>query len=504
MTTSEFPGGSTASHPLVPRVRSSVDAARVRRSWVFVLTTVAVIGDLVCASFAFDIARGLRANHRNLPALVASASDVQVSYSSLSIMAITLWIAALSFTGAYRTHRINRLWTQCGTALRSVTVLLAALGIGSMFVQLQPSRSYVVAAVVALPSLWLAWRMFLNALTGGLTFVGIGTERVLLVGAIDTNADIKRHLNRTSARRTRVVAEHAGVSDLASSTPSVLRAELIEDLERHIERHGVTSVIITDSNRVPEGTVRTLSSSLRQRSVSVVLMPSSPEAVSPAVDLHPIGDLMLLRVSSGQNGMVERMARTLVESLLALVTLIVLSPMLIVVVVLVKRTGGPIFFRQHRIGFGGEPFPMYKFRTMQPDAEARLRAEPDLYKQYVDNGYKLPADEDPRITPIGRTLRRTSLDEIPQLWNVARGHMSFVGPRPVLAPELELYGELTDAYTGVKPGLTGYWQINGRSDVGFPERAELDAYYFDHRNLKLDLRILLRTAITLASRKGAH
>ena len=482
-----------------------MDAARVRRSWVFVLTTVAVLGDLVCASFAVDVARGLRTDSTALPNLVAAAGSFRISYSELSIVAIVLWMAALSFTGAYRTHRINRLWTQFGTAIRSVTILLAALGIGSMFVQLQPSRSYVVTSVVSLPSFWLGWRLFLNTLTGGLTFIGIGTERVLLVGAVDTNADIKRHLNRTSGRRTRVVAEHAGANTTpASLTSSAARSELVDDLERQIERHGVTSVIITDSNRVPEGTVRTLSSSLRERGVSVVLMPSSPEAVSPAVDLHPIGDLMLLRVSSGQNSAVVRAARTVAESLIAMFTLMLISPVLIVVVFLVKRTGGPTFFKQQRIGFGGESFPMYKFRTMQPDAEARLRAEPGLYDTYIENGYKLPADEDPRITPIGRTLRRTSLDELPQLWNVVRGQMSFVGPRPVLAPELAMYGELSDAYTGLKPGLTGYWQINGRSDVGFPERAELDAYYFDHRNLKLDVRILLRTAITLASRKGAH
>jgi exopolysaccharide production protein ExoY len=140
---------------------------------------------------------------------------------------------------------------------------------------------------------------------------------------------------------------------------------------------------------------------------------------------------------------------------------------------------------------------------MAPDAESRLVRE-GLYERYVANGYKLPADEDPRITRTGRFLRRTSLDELPQLINVLLGQMSLVGPRPVVEKELDCYGPLVGAYTGVKPGVTGYWQVNGRSDVGFPERGELDAYYYDHRSLRFDLRILARTALTVVLRRGAH
>ena len=148
-------------------------------------------------------------------------------------------------------------------------------------------------------------------------------------------------------------------------------------------------------------------------------------------------------------------------------------------------------------------FTVYKFRSMAGDAEERLRRD-GLWEAYVANGFKLPPGDDPRITGFGAMLRRTSLDELPQLFNALNGTMSLVGPRPVVPEELACYGELTSVYTGVRPGVTGYWQVNGRSDVGFPERAELDAYYYDNRSLRVDLRILVRTIVAVVLRVGAH
>ena len=145
---------------------------------------------------------------------------------------------------------------------------------------------------------------------------------------------------------------------------------------------------------------------------------------------------------------------------MALLALVLGLPVLLAVAFAVAREGRPLLFRQRRVGRGGRPFTIYKFRTMAPDAEDRLHRE-GLYQRYVENGFKLPADEDPRITRTGALLRRTSLDELPQLWNVVCGQMSLVGPRPVLEAELASYADLVVAYTGVKPGVTGYWQING-------------------------------------------
>jgi exopolysaccharide production protein ExoY len=169
-----------------------------------------------------------------------------------------------------------------------------------------------------------------------------------------------------------------------------------------------------------------------------------------------------------------------------------------VIALLVKVTSrGPVFFVQERVGLAGRRFRMIKFRTMLDGAEDRLRRDPQLWDEYVRNGYKLPASVDNRVTPIGRFLRRSSLDELPQLVNVLTGHMSLVGPRPVVPDELANYGDRPDVYLGVKPGLTGWWQVNGRSGVGYPERVELDRYYAESWTLWLDIRILFRTPLTL-------
>jgi exopolysaccharide production protein ExoY len=190
------------------------------------------------------------------------------------------------------------------------------------------------------------------------------------------------------------------------------------------------------------------------------------------------------------------------------VTVAVLPAALVIAVVIaglvLATSRGPVLFVQERVGHQGRRFRMVKFRTMRVDAEERLRSDPALWDQYVRNGYKLPAELDTRATPIGRFLRRSSLDELPQLANVLRGDMSLVGPRPVVPHELDMYGARADVYLGVKPGLTGWWQVNGRSGVGYPERVELDRYYAESWTLWLDVRILLRTPLTLLRGGGAY
>jgi exopolysaccharide production protein ExoY len=194
---------------------------------------------------------------------------------------------------------------------------------------------------------------------------------------------------------------------------------------------------------------------------------------------------------------------------LDLVVTLVLLPLalligLVIALLVLVTSRGPVFFVQERVGFGGQRFRMVKFRTMLVGAEDRLRRDPELWQQYVRNGYKLPAAVDRRVTPVGRFLRRSSLDELPQLVNVLRGHMSLVGPRPIVPAELSNYGDRPDIYLGVKPGLTGWWQVNGRSVVGYPQRVDLDRHYAESWTLWLDVRILLRTPLTLLRGGGAY
>jgi exopolysaccharide production protein ExoY len=179
-------------------------------------------------------------------------------------------------------------------------------------------------------------------------------------------------------------------------------------------------------------------------------------------------------------------------------------PMVGIAILLKLSSPGPILFRQKRIGQNGVPFGIVKFRTMRVDAEGLLLSDRELYRKYIDNGFKLPEGEDPRITPVGSFLRKTSLDELPQIFNVIAGTMSLVGPRPVVPSELSHYGNRQAIFLSAKPGMTGYWQISGRSSVGYPERVELELYYVYNWSLWLDMKILLLTVPSVVMHRGAH
>jgi len=176
--------------------------------------------------------------------------------------------------------------------------------------------------------------------------------------------------------------------------------------------------------------------------------------------------------------------------------------MAIALLILVTE-GRPIFFRQERIGLNGRPFRIFKFRTMKKDAEECLLHDPDLYARYVANNFKFAEDDDPRVTRIGRFLRRTSLDELPQILNVLKRDMSIVGPRPVVAEELAHYEPFVRELVSIRPGLTGYWQANGRSTVNYPHRAIMELDYVRTGDGVTDFEILLKTIGAVLSSRGA-
>jgi lipopolysaccharide/colanic/teichoic acid biosynthesis glycosyltransferase len=195
-------------------------------------------------------------------------------------------------------------------------------------------------------------------------------------------------------------------------------------------------------------------------------------------------------------------ATTAMDVVLAGALLLVLAPLLLLVALSVGATSrGGILFRQERIGRDGQPFVMFKFRTMQAGGH-HLR---DLFRHHDEgNGVLFKIRNDPRVTPIGRLLRRFSLDELPQLLNVLRGEMSLVGPRPALPEEVAMYSPLVRRRLLVKPGLTGLWQVSGRSDLSWADSVRLDLHYVDNVSLRLNLRILFRTARAVVSARGAY
>lgn len=190
---------------------------------------------------------------------------------------------------------------------------------------------------------------------------------------------------------------------------------------------------------------------------------------------------------------------------LILLAMPILLPLCLVIAIVVACTSrGGVLFSQQRVGLEGRQFRLLKFRTMRTDAEDRLRSDPKLWDTYVRNDFKLPANMETRVTAVGRVLRRSSLDELPQLLNVLRGQMSLVGPRPIVPEEIDKYDNERHCYLSVRPGITGIWQVNGRSGVGYPERIALDRDYIETWSFWQDVRILFRTPLAVVSRRGAH
>lgn len=197
--------------------------------------------------------------------------------------------------------------------------------------------------------------------------------------------------------------------------------------------------------------------------------------------------------------------KRIVDVMASAAGLLLLSPVLGLIAVAVKlESPGPAMFGHRRLGKDGRPFRCYKFRSMHADAELRLRSDVALYREYLANSYKLAEHRDPRVTRIGRFLRKTSLDELPQLLNVLVGDMSLVGPRPIVPQEIDEYGTGAPSFLSLKPGITGAWQVNGRSALGYPDRAGVELEYVRNWSLGRDLDILLRTFPVVFGRRGAH
>ena len=197
------------------------------------------------------------------------------------------------------------------------------------------------------------------------------------------------------------------------------------------------------------------------------------------------------------------LVKRMIDIVLSLFGLVLISPFVVIIAILIKiDSKGPVFFKHHRIGKNGKPFSMYKFRTMKDGAEAMINDfTPEQLEEWNEN-FKLK--DDPRITRIGKFLRKTSLDELPQLINILRGDMSIVGPRPIIEVELEEYGNDKDEFLSIRPGLTGWWASNGRSEISYPERCSYELYYVRNESFWLDVKVMFLSVFSVFLHKGAR
>jgi exopolysaccharide biosynthesis polyprenyl glycosylphosphotransferase len=285
-------------------------------------------------------------------------------------------------------------------------------------------------------------------------------------------------------------------TDLDGGLPRIGRLDELADI---IRRERAECVFVASSAVSPKDVID-ISRACRQAEVEMRVSANLPDILTSRLSIQPIDDVMALYLKPVRLTRTQAALKRSFDLLVSVPALIVLLPLMAVIAVAIRSTSsGPVIFRQRRMTKNGRVFTMLKFRTMVADADHAAHPKvADLTEPF----FKMR--DDPRLTRIGYVLRKLSLDELPQLWNVVRGDMSLVGPRPLIIEQIEADPELLEPRHEVKAGMTGWWQINGRSDVELEDAVRLDLFYIDNWSLSLDLYILLKTVGVILLGKGAY
>jgi exopolysaccharide biosynthesis polyprenyl glycosylphosphotransferase len=371
--------------------------------------------------------------------------------------------------------------------------------------QISPARGYLVvsfplAVLLALIGRWTARRGLERLRARGRCF-----DKVIAVGRERSVAELIRTVHADARSGFRVVGVCLDTLAPRDSTQveQVPVFGRTTDVLAAIDATGADTVAITAFSDLDTQAVRRLGWQLEGSNVSMLLAPRITDVAGPRIHIRPVGGLPLLHVEEPELSGARRLVKQLFDRTLALAALLVLSPLLVTVAVAIRVTSpGRAIFRQERVGTRGETFTLWKFRTMRVDAEAEL--EDLIAANKHENGPLFKIDNDPRITRLGKHLRRFSIDELPQLVQVVTGRMSLVGPRPPLPREVIRYEDMVHRRLLVKPGLTGLWQVSGRSDLSWEDSVRLDLQYVENWSLALDISILWRTVAAVLASKGAY
>jgi len=428
------------------------------------------------------------------------------AYVPFSLLFTALMLLAFQMDGAYRRKRgrrwLDQVYHIINAAAKSVVVLFAITFFLDIFQPLQYSRAlFLQAGLIVIPLLSLA-RLASNWTEGRLRARGVGVARVIIVGA----GEIGRTVMRTIVAQPELGYQAVGFVD---DNPEKGQTDIgrfkalgpLRNLPRLIEDESVDEVLIT----LPWMYHRKIMSVVREcerRQVSARIVPDLFQMSLSRVDVDDLGGVPLIGVREVGFGRGTLLVKRGMDVLGAVLGLVLGAPILGLIALAIRLDSpGPVVFRQTRVGAGGKRFEMYKFRSMREGADAELEKLSDLNEA---DGYLFKIRDDPRLTRVGKILRRSSLDELPQLWNVLRGEMSLVGPRPPVPTEVSRYKRWHRRRLDGRPGMTGLWQVSGRSLLSFDETVLLDVYYIENWSLWLDLKILLRTIPTVLFGEGAY
>lgn len=431
--------------------------------------------------------------------LVAVAGPSAPPYWQLTVAIGALWLMNLGVTRSREPRVLGHGPQEFQRVIAAGWWTFATIAIVGYLTQWQISRSYLIFALpvgtLALMLYRWVWRTFIHAQRDR----GFLQARVLVVGPVRTSEQMIARLSRSTRAGYRVVG---------ACVPGDSRDELggvpvhgeVSDAVHAAQEHRAEYVLISGTDAMSLREARRIGWQLEGTGIGLIVAPAMVDVAGPRVTMSPVEGLPLLHVDPAQFTGAKYALKEVFDRLSAFGVLVLLAiPMGLVALAIKMTSPGPVLFKQERIGLNGEPFAMLKFRSMVPDAEKRLR---EVMGDEVGMFYK--AKDDPRVTPIGKILRRYSLDELPQLINVLKGDMSMVGPRPQIAAEVAQYGDLAHRRLLVKPGMTGLWQVSGRSSLTPEESVRIDAYYAENWSIAGDAMIILRTVRAVVGRDGAY
>jgi len=462
--------------------------------------------DLACLLAAYYITTVIASGLARVAMFVwpgATSSDIlgwPAQYIVLFLIAVTAWNTVGAYLGIYQygdsygPRTLSRL-------VRAALLWAVAIGVAIFLFKLPNVSRFFVLSFVSLGFALMASRDYFERLLGRRNQPT--QHRVAIVIGHGAQADwlleyLRKHFSPKPYATVRRPDAHDGIEPHANGTPYVNNPTCTQELGRLVEIFVATGDMSGDAcDAVPQ---------LLKRGFTTHIMPTVFDASIFRLTLSDLGGVPLITLRGGEIDALEAAVKRVIDFMGASLLLTLAAPLMLVLSLLVKISSpGAVIFRQERLGKNGRRIYIYKFRTMRRDAESILKANEQLYKEYVANNYKLPKGRDPRITPVGRVLRQTSLDELPQLINVLKGEMSLVGPRPVVPDEIEQYGDCASLLLSVPPGLTGQWQVSGRSDIAdYAQRVRLDMEYLRDQSVATDLRILLQTVPAVLLRQGAH
>jgi len=433
-----------------------------------------------------------------------SGTVAHIPYLLVSALLAPLWILTLVMSGVYGSETLGAGTEEYRRILDASVRFVGGMAVLAYLLRIDLSRIFLalVGPLILAVTLLAHWgaRRWLHASRAK----GSCTQRAIVVGSPQQLAALVRHLRRVPFAGLGVIGACTGGTEheLDIDGEPVPVVATPSELVHWARSGGADAVIIADEAVIGLNAVTSFAWELEGSGVDLLVAPSVTGLAGPHVVVRPVGGLPLLHVEEPQLSGSARVTKQLIEGLLATTLLVILSPGLALIALAVKVSSpGPVFFHQVRVGRGGQPFVMRKFRTMTVGAEDHRATVQHLNEL---DGPLFKIRRDPRVTSLGRWLRRFSLDELPQLFHVVQGHMSIVGPRPPLPSEVAQYTAEAHRRLLVRPGITGLWQVSGRSELPWLEAVRLDLYYVENWSVGLDLVILAKTLTAIIRGRGAY